>query len=92
MKKLLIVLAMSIGGTAVFAQDAATEASKVENHQVATKGGKLMHKLQVTEAKTDNQVSISEKQILVEKKVIMPNDALMKSAVEQKAIIKSEEK
>ena len=92
MKKLLIVLAMSIGGTTVFAQDAATEVSKVETQDVPTKGGKLMHKLQVIEAKTDHQVSISEKQILVEKKVIMPNDVLMKSAVEQKAIIKSEEK
>ncbi len=92
MKKLLIVLAMSIGGTAVFAQDAATEVSKVETQAVPTKGGKLMHKLQVTEAKTEHQVSMSDKQKLEENKVITPNDALLKSAVEQKAIIKSEEK
>jgi hypothetical protein len=93
MKKLLVVLAMSIGGTAVFAQDAATEVSKVETQAVPTKGGKLMHKLQVTEAITPSiRFPCLTNKSWKRKKRLSPNDALLKSAVEQKARIKSEEK
>ena len=92
MKKLIVVLAMSIGGTTVFAQNAATEVSKVETQAVPTKGGKLMHKLQVAETQSDSKVSVSDKQKLEEKKVTVTNDALMKSAAEPKVIRKSEEK
>ncbi|MCF8463597.1 MAG: hypothetical protein K9G41_02055 [Flavobacteriales bacterium] len=92
MKKLFVVLALSIGGTAVFAQDAATEFSNVENQQVTTKGGKLMHKLQVAEAQSDSKVFVSDKQKLEQKKVTVANDALMKSTAEPKALRQSEEK
>jgi len=91
MKKLLLVLAMSICGATVFAQDAKMEEPKVENKPIATKG-KLIHKLQIVAVRPDNQTSTTDKQKLEDKKVTVANDALMKSAVEQKATIKSEDK